>query len=322
MDSLAYIKQPIVQDLACFERVFDETLNNTNSYLSQIFSSIKKKGKLMRPILLLLVAKEYGEISHATYLSAVTLEMLHTASLIHDDVVDESNERRGNASINSLFGNQIAVLAGDYLLSTALIKVCETKNVDMITRISELGRQLSQGEILQLKNTSDTNVSEQSYFEAIKLKTAALFATCAELGVLSVHASNEVVLKMRKLGELIGICFQIRDDIFDYYDDNVGKPTGNDLAEGKITLPLIYALNNNSSPHLQELVSKVKSLTISKNEIGELVQFAKEKGGIEYAQEQMRIYAEQAKDLIKSFKQSDLRDSLNAYIDFVTQRSL
>ena len=197
----------------------------------------------MRPILLLLVAKDNGEPTDASFLSAVTLEMIHSASLIHDDVVDDSDERRGKASVNATYGNQVAVLAGDYLLSNALIKACETCSIPIVTRIADLGRQLAKGEIVQMKNASVNALSEEGYFNAIQLKTAALFSTCAELGALSVGASQERMAWAKSLGEHIGICFQIRDDIFDYYNDNVGKPTGNDLREGKITLPLVNALN-------------------------------------------------------------------------------
>lgn len=319
---MSFIRKSIEAELELFGRIFDETLDGTNSYLSQIFSSVKKKGKLMRPMLLLLVAKEFGEVTRSSYLSAVTLEMLHTASLIHDDVVDESDERRGAKSINAEYGNQVAVLAGDYLLSTALIKACETDNLAIVTRIADLGRQLSRGEILQLKNASSDDISEEAYFDAIKLKTAALFAMCAELGALSVHAAEREVLEMRRLGELIGICFQIRDDIFDYYNEDIGKPTGNDLREGKLTLPLVYALNRLADEKMLTLARKAKSMMATGEDIAALVEFAKRNGGIDYARQRMADYASQAKNILKSFRNKEIAESLSAYIDFVTERNL
>ncbi len=274
----------------------------------------------MRPILLLLIAKEFGKIDQSTYLSAVTLEMLHTASLIHDDVVDESHERRGDASLNHLFGNKIAVLSGDYILSTAVNNACQT-NINVVKRIADLGCMLSKGEIIQLKNTSDKSFSEESYLDAIKFKTAALFSMCAELGALSVSAPSESVLKMRQLGELIGICFQIRDDIFDYFEDNVGKPTGNDLSQGKLTLPLIYVLSRFPNEKINNLIKKVKALTVTKEERQILISYAKEKGGIEYAQKVMYEYADQAKNMLSYFQHQDVKDALLHYIDFVTDRT-
>lgn len=319
VDSLSNIKEPIKKDLERFNEIFSETLKSSNTYLSQIISSIGKNGKQVRPILLLLVAKEFGSIQESTYLSAATLEILHTASLIHDDVVDESNERRGIKSLNYLYGNKVAVLTGDYILSSALLSACRT-NLEIVTRIAELGRQLSEGEIIQMKNASEKKISENSYFEAIRLKTASLFSMCCELGAMSVNAPREMVIKMRQMGEWIGICFQIRDDIFDYYDDNIGKPTGNDLAEGKLTLPLLYALSHYPEPEMVELAMKVRQMKISEDEISALVNFAKRKGGIEYAHAQMLDYAQKAKGMIVDFTHPDIRQALSSYIDFVTER--
>ena len=275
----------------------------------------------MRPILLLLVAKDNGEPTDASFLSAVTLEMIHSASLIHDDVVDDSDERRGKASVNATYGNQVAVLAGDYLLSNALIKACETCNISIVTRIADLGRQLAKGEIVQMKNASVNALSEEGYFNAIQLKTAALFSTCAELGALSVGASQERMAWAKSLGEHIGICFQIRDDIFDYYNDNVGKPTGNDLREGKITLPLVNALNRFPDAYMLSLAEKSRSLTITEKEIAELVAFAKDKGGIDYARKVMYDRAETARQMLAEVRHEPIREALNQYIDFVVERT-
>ena len=275
----------------------------------------------MRPILLLLVAKDSGEPTDASFLSAVTLEMIHSASLIHDDVVDDSDERRGKASVNATYGNQVAVLAGDYLLSNALIKACETCSIPIVTRIADLGRQLAKGEIVQMKNASVNALSEEGYFNAIQLKTAALFSTCAELGALSVGASQERMAWAKSLGEHIGICFQIRDDIFDYYNDNVGKPTGNDLREGKITLPLVNALNRFPDAYMLSLAEKARSLTITEKEIAELVAFAKDKGGIDYARKVMYDRAETARQMLAEVRHEPIREALNRYIDFVVERT-
>jgi octaprenyl-diphosphate synthase len=318
------IKSPIAKDLEQFNKIFDSTLHSSDPTLGKIFSAIgERKGKLMRPILLLLVARELGEVSQATFLSAVTLEMLHTASLIHDDVVDESDERRGHASINALFGNQVAVLAGDYLLSTSLLKACDTLNLDIVRRISKLGMELSSGEILQLHNACVDGFSEQNYFDVIKLKTAALFAMSAELGAVSVGAPENRVTEMRNLGQIIGMCFQIRDDIFDYYDDpKIGKPTGNDMAEGKLTLPVLYALKTCQDEHMIQLAQKVKNGGVTTSEIATLIAFTKRQGGIEYAEQVMRKMTAEATAIAQTFNNEPIRQSTLRYIDFVTERSL
>ena len=324
MSPLDTIKSPIAKDLEQFNKIFDSTLHSSDPTLGKIFSAIgERKGKLMRPILLLLVARELGEVSQATFLSAVTLEMLHTASLIHDDVVDESDERRGHASINALFGNQVAVLAGDYLLSTSLLKACDTLNLDIVRRISKLGMELSSGEILQLHNVCVDGFSEQNYFDVIKLKTAALFAMSAELGAVSVGAPENRVTEMRNLGQIIGMCFQIRDDIFDYYDDpKSGKPTGNDMAEGKLTLPVLYALKTCQDEHMIQLAQKVKNGGVTTSEIATLIAFTKRQGGIEYAEQVMRKMTAEATAIAQTFNNEPIRQSTLRYIDFVTERSL
>ena len=324
MSPLDTIKSTIAKDLEQFNKIFDSTLHSSDPTLGKIFSAIgERKGKLMRPILLLLVARELGEVSQATFLSAVTLEMLHTASLIHDDVVDESDERRGHASINALFGNQVAVLAGDYLLSTSLLKACDTLNLDIVRRISKLGMELSSGEILQLHNACVDGFSEQNYFDVIKLKTAALFAMSAELGAVSVGAPENRVTEMRNLGQIIGMCFQIRDDIFDYYDDpKIGKPTGNDMAEGKLTLPVLYALKTCQDEHMIQLAQKVKNGGVTTSEIATLIAFTKRQGGIEYAEQVMRKMTAEATAIAQTFNNEPIRQSTLRYIDFVTERSL
>ena len=278
----------------------------------------------MRPILILLMAKNYGDVSKTTLHSAVGLELLHTASLVHDDVVDESEERRGQASVNATYDNKVAVLVGDYLLSTALLHVAYTDNATIIQNLADLGRTLARGEILQLSNIKNTEINEDVYYDVIKMKTAALFESCASIGAMSAGASPDEVEKARLFGQNLGIIFQIRDDIFDYYESKeIGKPTGNDMAEGKLTLPVIYALNNSHLESMQTLARKVKAGTINTDEIAVLVEFAKESGGIEYAERRMYDYRSLCMDYIESsVKEKAIREALTAYVDYVIERKL
>ena len=245
MEKIAVIRRPIEKEMTTFREVFDASLETSNPLLKEVLAYIRQRnGKMMRPMLTMLVAKAFGELSSGAYHAAATMEMLHTASLVHDDVVDESNERRGQPSVNSAFNNKISVLVGDYLLSTALHHASLTRNPDIVIAVSCLGQELSEGEILQLSNISNAELSETTYYEIIRKKTAALFATCAQLGAMSSGASAEQVETFRLYGEKVGICFQIKDDIFDYFDSpELGKPTGNDMLEGKLTLPAIHAVN-------------------------------------------------------------------------------
>ena len=276
----------------------------------------------MRPMLILLMAKNYGEVSYVTQHAAVGLELLHTASLVHDDVVDESSERRGQASVNATYDNKVAVLVGDYILSTALLHVSKTGNQRIIEYLAELGRTLAAGEILQLTNIQNQQISEEVYYQIIKNKTAALFEACAAIGALSSGASEDDVIKAGKFGQNLGIMFQIRDDIFDYYDSKeIGKPTGNDMAEGKLTLPVIYALNNSSYESMHTLAKKVKNGTINIDEIVVLVDFTKQAGGIEYAEHRMQDFRMLCQQFIdESVKNDEIRAALTAYVDFVIER--
>lgn len=278
----------------------------------------------MRPILILLMAKNFGEISDVTQHAAVGLELLHTASLVHDDVVDESGERRGQKSVNAMFDNKVAVLVGDYILSTALLHVSYTHSEIIVRYLAELGRTLSNGEILQLSNIQNQDISEDVYYQVIKQKTAALFEACAAIGALSAGAPEEEIQEAKKFGQNLGIIFQIRDDIFDYYDQaNVGKPTGNDMAEGKLTLPVIYALRSTGNQDMLALARKVKAGSVTKEEIAELVKFTKENGGIEYADQRMwDLHAESVYFLEHEVHDEDVRKSLRAYLDYVIERNI
>ena len=323
MNHLSLIKQPIEKELSDFVRLFDESLSHTDGLLSETLQHIRKRGgKRMRPILTLLMAKNLGEINMTTQYASVGLELLHTASLVHDDVVDESGERRGQPSVNASFNNKVAVLVGDYILSTALFYVSQTAHTPIITSLAQLGRTLSSGEILQMNNFKDEGISEDIYYQVIDKKTASLFATCAQNGALSVGASAEETKAAFDFGKAIGMIFQIRDDIFDYFDSkDIGKPTGNDMAEGKLTLPVIYALRNSGYESMYRLARKVKNGSINSDEIAVLVDFAKVNGGIDYAEQKMDEISEQAKRYIDfHVKQSDIRDALTHYLEFVAQR--
>lgn len=278
----------------------------------------------MRPILILLVAKNFGQVSSVTQHAAVGLELLHTASLVHDDVVDEAAERRGQASVNADYDNKVAVLVGDYVLSTALLHVSYTHSEIIVRRLAELGRTLSDGEILQLANIQSKKVTEEVYYKIIERKTAALFEACAAIGAESAGATEEEVEAARLFGKNLGIVFQIRDDIFDYYDSEaeIGKPTGNDLAEGKLTLPIIYALNSTENEEMNALARKVKAHDVTREEIEKLVAFAKDNGGIEYAERRMWDFHAEAQSFIDTYvKDESVRTSLQTYLDYVIKRN-
>lgn len=325
MDQLSLIKQPIECELNEFINLFNETLTHGDGLLSDVLSHIRQRGgKRMRPILMLLIAKNYGQVTDVTQYSAIGLELLHTASLVHDDVVDESEERRGQASVNATYNNKAAVLVGDFILSTALLNVSHTNNQQIIRKLAELGRTLASGELLQLSNIRNEEISESIYYDVIKQKTAVLFEACASIGALSAGASDEEVEKASMFGQNLGIMFQIRDDIFDYYDSKeIGKPTGNDMAEGKLTLPVIYALNNNPQyESMMNLARKVKAGTINTDEIAVLVEFTKRSGGIEYAEKRMEDFHQEAlKYLDESVSDTAIRDALKAYLDYVIRRN-
>ena len=324
MDNLSIIKQPIASDLSDFIALFEQALSHEDGMLGAALSHIRQRGgKRMRPILMLLMAKNYGAVSQVTQHSAVGLELLHTASLVHDDVVDESRERRGQASVNATYNNKVAVLVGDYILSTALLHVSFTGNQSIVQELSELGRTLAAGEILQLSNIQNQQISEDVYYQVIQQKTAALFQSCAAIGALSAGASEEDVKKAGEFGRNLGIMFQIRDDIFDYFDSKeIGKPTGNDMTEGKLTLPVIYALNNTDFDSMQTLAKKVKAGTINPDEIAVLVEFTKQQGGIEYAEQKMAEFSQLCKNYIDTnVKEKAIRDALTAYVDYVVQRN-
>ena len=323
MDNSSLIKSPISEELEDFKKLFESTLSSSNLLLNSVIAHIRQKnGKMMRPILVLLAAKLFGKVCPATLHAAVALELLHNASLVHDDVVDESTERRGQLSVNAIFNNKVAVLAGDYLLATALVQVGMTRNHDIIDIVSCLGQDLADGELLQLSNVSNLHFSEEVYFDVIRKKTAVLFAACTKAGALSVGASDEKAESARLFGEYIGLCFQIKDDIFDYSESKeIGKPTGNDMTEGKLTLPVIYALKSTGDEEMMKLARKVKAHTVTADEIAQLVAFTKENGGIEYADKRMWDFHAEAMNFLDTYvEDKDIYNALKAYLDFVIER--
>ena len=325
MDNLSIIKQPIATELDEFIALFNQAMTHSDGMLSSALSFIKQKsGKRMRPILILLIAKSFGKISEVTQNAAVGLELLHTASLVHDDVVDESERRRGQASVNAIYDNKVAALVGDYILSTALLFVSHTHSESIVRYLAELGRTLSDGEILQLTNIRNQIISEDVYFKVISQKTAALFEACCVIGASSSGATETQIEQARVFGRNLGIIFQIKDDIFDYYESSdIGKPTGNDLAEGKLTLPVIYALNSTGNQDMLQLARKVKDGTVTPSEIDTLVAFAKENGGIEYAEKRMCELHDECHSFIdKHVKNDSIKAALEAYLDFVIKRKL
>ncbi len=324
MDYLSIIKHPIEAELADFVSLFNQSLSHEDGLLGSALEHIRKRaGKRMRPILILLMARNFGQITDVTQNAAVGLELLHTASLVHDDVVDESEERRGQASVNATYDNKVAVLVGDYILSTALLCVARTHSEQIVTYLAELGRTLSDGEILQLSNIGRKDISEDVYYDVIKQKTAALFEACAGIGALSSGASEEDVMAAKQFGQNLGIIFQIRDDIFDYYDSKeIGKPTGNDMAEGKLTLPVIHAVNNGGDEDMKRLALKVKDHSVTAEEIASLVDYTKRMGGIEYAEKRMwDFHAEAQRFLAERVGQQEIKEALQAYLDFVIKRN-
>ena len=324
MDYLSIIKHPIEAELADFVSLFNQSLSHEDGLLGSALEHIRKRaGKRMRPILILLMARNFGQITDVTQNAAVGLELLHTASLVHDDVVDESEERRGQASVNATYDNKVAVLVGDYILSTALLCVARTHSEQIVTYLAELGRTLSDGEILQLSNIGRKDISEDVYYDVIKQKTAALFEACAGIGALSSGASEEDVMAAKQFGQNLGIIFQIRDDIFDYYDSKeIGKPTGNDMAEGKLTLPVIHAVNNGGDEDMKRLALKVKDHSVTAEEIASLVDYTKRMGGIEYAEKRMwEFHAEAQRFLDERVGQQEIKEALQAYLDFVIKRN-
>lgn len=322
MDYLALIRKPVSSELDDFGLLFERSIESSNELLNAAITHIRKRnGKMMRPILLLLMAKLYGGVTQASLHAAASLELLHTASLVHDDVVDESDERRGQSSVNALYDNKVAVLVGDFLLATSLVQVGLTRNHAIVDVVARLGQYLAEGELLQLSNIEDTRLSEEIYFDIIRKKTAVLFEACTYAGALSAGVDGEKAEKARLFGEYVGVCFQIKDDIFDYYDSPaIGKPTGNDMREGKLTLPVLHALNTTGDERMLEIALKVKRGEANADEIARLVEFTKQNGGIEYASKLMHDYQRKALALLDDVPESEVKTALSSFLSYVIER--
>ena len=324
MDKIELIKKPVAAELDEFRMLFESSLSSETPLLNEALKYIKKRnGKMMRPILVMLVAKVFGKLNESTQHVALALELLHTASLVHDDVVDESDKRRGQRSVNAVYDNKVSILVGDYMLATSLKHAAWSGKVELVELVARLGQELAEGEIIQLSNTSNEDFSEDVYFNVIRKKTAALFVASAESGAISVGASDEEVKLSALYGELIGTAFQIKDDIFDYFPNpDLGKPTGNDMVEGKLTLPALYVLNKLNDESLNQLALRIRSMEATKEEIASFVERVKEEGGIEYAEKVMYEYRNKALDILPASIDPSLRDALVAYIDFVIERKI
>ncbi len=323
MDYLSVINRPIEKELEQFNSLFDVSLSCDTGILDDVLQHIRRRmGKRMRPILVFLVAKAFGEVSMVTQNTSIGLELLHTASLVHDDVVDEAGLRRGQPSVNAVYDNKVSVLVGDFILAMALLKIFQTRNYKIIENLSMLGGMLVKGELLQLDAVKNDQISEEAYFEVVKHKTASMFEMCAGMGAMSVGMRDEIVEKAKVFGMNLGIAFQIRDDIFDYYEDlDVGKPTGSDMMEGELTLPVIYALNSSKNPYYFQLAMKVKKGEATKEDVEGLISFAKSNGGIEYAEKCKKKYHSYAMEFIDTcIEKTDIRKSLAAYVDYVVGR--
>ncbi|GAA4850269.1 polyprenyl synthetase family protein [Algivirga pacifica] len=319
--SIKEIQQPISEEMGIFEGKFRSYMKTRVRLLNNILNyTLKRKGKQMRPILVFLSAGLHGEISEASYRGAALIELLHTATLVHDDVVDDSNYRRGFFSINALWKNKIAVLIGDYLLSRGLLLSIDHEDFHLLKIVSNAVKEMSEGELLQIEKARRLDITEDVYFEIIRQKTATLISACCAVGAASAGATKEVVDKMHEMGNKIGIAFQIKDDLFDYGTDEVGKPLGIDIKEKKMTLPLIYALENTSWLKRKEIILKIRLQSNNPKVVQEIIEFVRDSGGLEYATDVMNQYIKEANDILLSFPESSYRESIQQFIAFVTQR--
>ncbi len=323
MSKLSSIRKPVEAEMREFERYFTNTLRTNVPLLKIILNYIiRRKGKQMRPLLVFLAAGLNGKINESTYVAATFIELLHTATIVHDDVVDNAHERRGALSINALWNSKIAVLTGDYLLAQGLLISVEKNSYDMLEIVSEAVQAMSEGELLQLQKARKLNITEDVYFDIIKMKTAALIAACTACGTVSVTDDPDKIRTMKDLGENIGIAFQIRDDLFDYQDNGLtGKPAGNDIKEKKITLPLIHALQEGTSPERKKILNIIRRKKKTASEINEVIDFVIRKGGTIYAENIMDKYKDKAFAILDTFKDSDMKSSMKEFITFTTSRS-
>ena len=325
MKVVEIIKKPIYYEMEVFEKKFRDSMSSNVSLLNRITHFIvNRKGKQMRPMFVFLVSKMFGngKVNERTYRGAAVIELIHTATLVHDDVVDDSYKRRGFFSVNALWKNKIAVLVGDYLLSKGLLLSIENEDFDLLKIISVAVREMSQGELLQIEKSRSLDITIDTYFEIIRQKTATLIASCCAIGAKAVGCNEKEVQKMHKLGELIGMAFQIKDDLFDYGKKKIGKPIGIDIREKKMTLPLIHVLNKSSKSDKRTIINIIKNRNKNKTKVDELIQLVKEKGGIEFAEEKMNFYRQKALKILREFPKNDYRDSLELILNYVIERKI
>lgn len=323
MKIVEQIKQPISYEMEIFEKKFSLSMRSKVPLLNRITHYIvNRKGKQMRPMFVFLVAKMMGKevLNDRTYRGASVIELIHTATLVHDDVVDESYRRRGFFSLNALWKNKIAVLVGDYLLSRGLLLSIDNEDFDLLRIISVAVREMSEGELLQIEKARKLDITEEVYFEIIRQKTATLIAACCAMGAAAVHADKVDIEKMRKFGELIGLAFQIKDDLFDYGSEKIGKPTGIDIKEQKMTLPLIYAINTATPAENKWLINSVKNHNKDKKRVKEVIAKVKELGGLEYAVNKMKELQQEALDILNTYPDSKYKESLTLMVNYVIDR--
>ncbi|NHA05887.1 polyprenyl synthetase family protein [Mucilaginibacter sp. HC2] len=322
MLSINNIKKPIAADIDVFEEKFKASMQSSVPLLDRITHYIvKRKGKQIRPMFVFFAASICGGINESTHRGAALVELLHTASLVHDDVVDNSYQRRGFFSINALWKNKIAVLVGDYLLSKGLLLSIDNNDFKLLRIVSDAVKQMSEGELMQIEKVRRMDIGEPVYYEVIRQKTASLIASCCACGAASAGASDEVVEKMRLFGEKIGIAFQIKDDMFDFGTDDVGKPLGIDIKEKKVTLPLIYSLANASDSEKKRIINLVKNHNDDPAKITQIVKFVNDTGGLQYAETQMKKYQDEAFEILNTFPDSDSHRGLEQLVRFTTERN-
>ena len=321
MDTIQEIQSPIRHEMADFEKKFRDFMKSNVMLLDKIMGFIvKRKGKQIRPMFVFLTAGTTGTIGEATYRGAALIELLHTATLVHDDVVDDSNFRRGFFSVNALWKNKIAVLVGDYLLSRGLLLSVEYEDFNLLKIVSTAVRDMSEGELLQAEKARRLDITEAVYYDIIRQKTASLISSCCAVGAASADSGEEAIAKMRQFGEKVGIAFQIKDDLFDYGAAEIGKPVGIDIKEKKMTLPLIHALQQASSADKRRIIYMVKNQSEQKNKVREVIDFVKSSGGLDYATEAMKQYHEEAKAILQTFPDSEYKRSLARLVEYTIER--
>ena len=322
MSIIKDIKRPILEEMLLFESKFKQAMSSPVALLDKIMHYIiKRKGKQMRPMFVFLTGKLFGEVNDSTYRAASLIELLHTATLVHDDVVDDANMRRGFFSINALWKNKISVLVGDYLLSKGLLLSLDNQEYDLLQIVSKAVREMSEGELLQIENARKLDIEENVYFDIIRQKTATLIAACCACGASAAKQDEETIKKMHSFGELTGIAFQMKDDLFDYNNDNsIGKPTGIDIKEQKMTLPLIYTLSKANKKQKKFIINTLKNHNTNPDRVAEVIEMVHRSGGIEYTVEKMKEYQQKALSILKEMEQNQARNSLEQLVNYVIER--